>query len=29
MGSFECVEELYEKVGEMYKTQFYFGKIEI
>jgi hypothetical protein len=29
MGSFECVEELYEKVGEMYKNQFYFGKIEI
>jgi hypothetical protein len=23
------VEELYDKVGEMYKNQFYFGKVEI
>lgn len=23
------IEELYNKVGEMYKNQFYFGKIEI
>jgi len=26
---FATVEDLYSKVGEMYKNQFYFGKIDI
>ena len=28
-GDFNTVEELYEKVGEMYKNQFYFGKTDV
>ena len=26
---FTFIDDLYDKVGEMYKNQFYFGKIEI
>ena len=26
---YETIDDLYLKVGEMYKNQFYFGKIEI
>ena len=28
-ADFNTIDELYAKVGEMYKNQFYFGKIEI
>lgn len=27
--TYETVDELYNKAGEMYKNQFYFGKVEI
>lgn len=27
--NFETIEELYQKVGDMYRNQFYFGKTEI
>lgn len=28
-SAFTTIDDLYTKVGEMYKNQFYFGKVEI